>query len=472
MDHLVKKIDKNLNRLISSKDKVLVGVSGGPDSICLLYVLHEFSKTKHFSLAVAHINHMARGDESKSDAEFVAHISKKLELPFFLKEVDVHKEGIKLKRSFQEAARIIRFQFFEEILKEIAGTKIALGHSADDQVETILLNIIRGTGLKGLVGMPQIRGNIIRPFLQIYRKEIECYLEERKIPFRNDYSNNDTKYLRNKVRKELIPCLEVYNPAIRKNLNEMSQILEDDNFLLSQMTREIFNQNLCFKENKQGQIVWDIEKFMAYPVALKRRLIRETFFRISGEIQGITALHVEQTLNLFYTPKTGKILNLPKNVTVDCSYSSISFKQVFKSNKKTFLGQKMFATSILIPGITQLENGDIQVQTQIIEKVADFSSLNSKIEAFFDMEKTGSKLKFRFFREGDRFIPLGMSGSKKLKSFFNDKKVPQNIRSRIPILTNDKDDIIWVYGQRIAHFCRVTDKTKKMLYIQGNRPIN
>ena len=132
----------------------------------------------------------------------------------------------------------------------------------------------------------------------------------------------------------------------------------------------------------------------------------------------------------------------------------------------------MFATPILIPGITQLENGDIQVQTQIIEKVTDFSSLNSKIEAFFDMEKTGSKLKFRFFREGDRFSPLWMSGSKKLKSFFNDKKVPQNIRSRIPILTNDKDDIIWVYGQRIAHFCRVTDKTKKMLYIQGNRPIN
>ena len=132
----------------------------------------------------------------------------------------------------------------------------------------------------------------------------------------------------------------------------------------------------------------------------------------------------------------------------------------------------MFATSILIPGITQLENGDIQVQTQIIENNIDFSSLNSKIEAFFDMEKTGSKLKFRFFREGDRFRPLGMLGSKKLKSFFIDKKVPQNIRHLIPILTNDKDDIIWVYGQRIADFCRVTDKTKKMLYVQGNRPIN
>jgi len=471
MEQFVKKVGRILKHLISSDDKILVGVSGGADSICLLYVLHEFSKIKNFSLAIAHINHMARGNDSQSDAEFVAHISKKLELPFFLKEIDVQKESIKLKRSFQDTARVIRFQFFEETLGEMGGTKIALGHSADDQVETILLNMIRGAGLKGLIGMPKTRGNIIRPFLQIYRNEIESYLEERKISFRNDFSNNDTKYLRNKVRKELIPCLEGYNPAIRKNLNEMSQILEDDNFLLSQMTREIFNQNY-FKENKEKKIVWNLENFMSYPVALQRRLIRETFFRISGEIQGITAFHVEQTLNLFYSPKTGKILNLPKNVTVECGYSSISFRQVFKRIKKTFLERTISSTPILIPGVTELEYGNIQVHTQIIENNIDFSSLNSKIEAFFDMEKTGSKLKFRFFREGDRFRPLGMLGSKKLKSFFIDKKVPQNIRHRIPILTNDKDDIIWVYGQRIADFCRVTDKTKKMLYVQGNRPIN
>ena len=205
---------------------------------------------------------------------------------------------------------------------------------------------------------------------------------------------------------------------------------------------------------------------------MQRRLIRETFFNISGEKQGISAFHVEQTLNLFYSPKVGKILSLPKSVRVDCNYSSISFKQVFKKFKKNIFGRERFAIPILIPGVTALEEGDIQVETQIIERNTDFSLLNPKIEAFFDLEKTGAKLKFRFFREGDRFCPLGMSGSKKLKSFFIDKKVPQNIRHRIPILTNDKDDIIWVYGQMIAHFCRVTDKTKKMLYVQGNRPIN
>ena len=326
--------------------------------------------------------------------------------------------------------------------------------------------------MKGLIGIPQIRGNIIRPFLQIYRNEIEMYLEKREISFRNDFSNNDTKYLRNKVRKELVPFLETYNPAIRKNLNDMSKILEDDNILLSQMTREIFNKNFCYKENKEKQIVWNIENFLSYPVALQRRLIRETFFRVSGEKQGILAFHVEQTRNLFYSPKVGKTLNLPSNVAVDCDYFSIAFKKVLKRFKKNIFKGERFAIPILIPGITELKDGNIRVETQIIEKNTNFSSLNSKIEAFFDIEKTGSKLKVRFFREGDRFCPLGMSGSKKLKSFFIDKKVPKNIRHRIPILTNDKDDIIWVYGQRIAHFCRVTDKTKKMLFIQGNRPIN
>ncbi len=455
---------------VSSGDKILVGVSGGIDSISLLYVLHGLSKIKNFSLAVAHINHMARGEDSFADAEFVAHISKKLELPFFLKEIEVDKECIKLKRSFQETARIIRYQFFDEILKIIGGSKVALGHSADDQAETILLNMVRGSGLKGLTGMPQIRGNIIRPFLKVYRKELEAYLGKREISFRNDSSNNNTKYIRNKVRKELIPSLETYNPAIKKCLNEMSGILEEDDSFLSQMTRDIFNQKFRFKDGEEKQVVWDIENFLSYPIALRRRLVRETFYKITGEMQGITAFHVAQALNLFDTPKAGKALNISRDVTVTCSYKSVSFKQVFDRSAISHIDRGV--TSILIPGITELKEGHIQVQTQIIENKIEVSSLNPELEAFLDLEKTGSTLNVRFFRAGDRFCPLGMSGSKKLKSYFIDKKVPHKTRSRIPILTNDKDDIIWVYGQRIANFCRVTDKTKKVLFVRGNRAIN
>ena len=472
MDKFAKKMNKIFNSLFSSGDKILVGVSGGADSIALLYTLHAFSKTKKMSLAVAHINHMARGFDSNSDADFVTQISEKLELPFFLKEIDINRECFKLKRSFQVTARIIRYQFFNKILSEKNYTKIALGHTADDQVETILLNFIRGSGLKGLTGIPQTRGNIIRPFLKIYRNEIESYLNANKISFRNDLSNNDSKYLRNKIRSELVPCLEIYNPSIKKNLNKMSRILEDDEFLLSQMTREVFKKNFCFKKKDEKQIVWNINRFRTYSVGLQRRLIRETFYEIIGELQGITSFHVELVIKLFYSPITGKKINLPKNVIVQCSYDEIEFRQDVNRFKKNNIERVILSIPILIPGVTELKNVDIKVQTQIVEKNTNFSLLNTKLEAFFDIEKTGSNLKARFFRAGDRFCPLGMSGSKKLKSFFIDKKVPQNLRHRIPILTNEKDDIIWVYGQRIAHFCRVTDKTKKMLYVQGNKAIN
>jgi len=471
MKEFEKKIDKTLDNLISNNDKILVGVSGGADSICLLYALHWYSKRNKISLAVGHVNHMARGKESSNDAEFVNKICKNLKLPFFLKEIDVNRESIKLNKSFQETARIIRYKFFDEILKKILGNKIALGHSADDQAETILLNIIRGSGLQGLIGMPQIRGNIIRPFLNVYRNEIERYLIENGISFRNDLSNHETKYLRNKVRKKLIPCLETYNPAIKKNLNDMSQILVDDNLMLSEITREILIKNFHSDENEEKYIVWDVEKFLNYPVALQRRLIRESFFRISDERQGIAALHVEQVLNLFNLPRTGKIINLPKNITVERCYNSISFKKVFKGINNSNFSNTKVSIPILIPGITEIGEGKILMQTKILDNNTNFSSINPKIEAFFDLKKTGSKLKARFFREGDRFRPLGMSGSKKLKSFFIDKKVPQKFRHQIPILTNDQDDIIWVYGQRIAHFCRVTDKTKQMLFVQGNRVI-
>ena len=164
MEKFLKQVDENLTDLVSPGDKIVVGVSGGADSITLLQVLNLFSETKNYDLVVAHVNHMARGGESYADADFVKDTAEKFGLPFFLKEIDVENKKVQFKKSFQETARLIRYQFFDETLKAVGGNKIALGHSADDRVETILMNIIRGSGLKGLAGIPQVRGNIIRPF--------------------------------------------------------------------------------------------------------------------------------------------------------------------------------------------------------------------------------------------------------------------------------------------------------------------
>jgi tRNA(Ile)-lysidine synthase len=467
MTSFLKNIEQVLKGLIAPGDKVLVGVSGGADSIALLHVLHWFSRIQDYSLIVAHINHMARGKDSDADADFVESIAKKLELPFYLKKIDVGIERLQLKTSFQDAARIIRYQFFEETLQEVGGCKIALGHSADDQVETILMNIVRGTGLKGLTGIPQVRGCIIRPFWGIHRKDLEIYLKENDISFRDDSSNSNKKYLRNRIRHELIPKLETFNPGIKKCLQQMSGIAREEDSLLSQMTRDIFNQKLgeCNKKN----IAWEIEDFQTYPIALRQRLVREIFCRITGDMQAITAYHIQQIINLFNSPKTGKVLNIPRGVTVTCSYESVLFSKVIGG----FCEKESLVTPIAVPGTTELLEGHIRrVQTQIFTDKRDLSSLDIERQAFFDLEKTGLSIQARFFRPGDRFCPLGMAGNKKLKSFFIDQKVPQSMRSQIPILTNADDDIIWVYGQRISHLYRVTEMTEKVLFIEGDKAIN
>jgi len=469
MTSFLKNIDKVLEGLIAPGDKVLVGVSGGADSIALLHVLHWFSRIKNYGLIVVHINHMARGKDSDADADFVGSVAKELKLPFYLKKIDIEIERLQLKTSFQDAARIIRYQFFEETLKAVGGNKVALGHSADDQVETILMNIIRGTGLKGLAGIPQVRGYIIRPFLEVHRKDLEIYLKENDISFRDDLSNLDKKYLRNRIRHELIPNLETYNPAIRKCLQEMSGIAREEDSLLSEMTRDIFRQKVRFLEDSEENIVWDIDDFQSYPIALRQRLVREIFCRITGDMQAITAHHVQQIINLFNCPKAGKVLNIPRGVTVTCSYDSILFTKLVDD----ICENGSLVTPIAVPGTTELLEGHIRrVQTQIFADKRDLSSLDTGRQAFFDLEKTGFGIQARFFRAGDRFCPLGMTGNKKLKSFFIDRKVPRSMRSQIPILTNADDDIIWVYGQRISHFYRVTDKTEKVLFIEGDKAIN
>jgi tRNA(Ile)-lysidine synthase len=237
--------------------------------------------------------------------------------------------------------------------------------------------------------------------------------------------------------------------------------------LLSQMTRDIFNQKLG--ESNEKNIVWGIDDFQSYPIALRQRLVREIFCRITGDMQAVTAYHVQQIINLFNSPKTGKVLNIPRGVTVTCNYGSILFAKIVDD----ICGKEPLVTPIAIPGTTKLLEGHIRkVKTQIFVDKGDLSSLDTRRQAFFDLEKTGLVIQARFFRTGDRFCPLGMTGNKKLKSFFIDRKVPRSMRSQIPILTNADDDIIWVYGQRISHFCRVTDKTNKLLFIEGDKSIN
>jgi tRNA(Ile)-lysidine synthase len=459
MSSFAKKVKSAIIELIAPGDKVLVAVSGGADSLALLYLLEQFSKELGYDLFVAHLNHLARGKESEEDASFVEKEANKFSLPVFIDKIDVEKSG--LKSSFQESARILRYQFLEDVLMSIKGNKIALGHTADDRIETVLMNFLRGAGLKGLSGIPEARGHVVRPILSCTRSEIEGFLDGKNIIYRTDSSNNETKYLRNKIRHELIPFLKTFNPDISGNLLGLAEIARGEELWMSEKTRELYSQ-LVTSEN--GDLCFEITEFENQPLAMKRRLIRESFYRLNGSLREITALHVQQVLNLFSRARVGCWLKLPGNVQVVCGYDTVCFS-ISDDSASTKIDKK--TKRLEVPGVTNLPQIGIQFQTRLVEPPLP-KHVDHK-QAYLDFEKTGANIQIRNFQSGDSFVPLGMSGHKKVKSYFIDQKVPREERSLIPILTNSRDDIIWVYGERISNSFRVAENTKKVLFIVGKR---
>ncbi len=464
MPEFLKKVKSAIVELIAPEDKVLVAVSGGADSLALLYLLQQFSKELGYELFVAHLNHLTRGGESDEDARFVEKEAGKLSLPVFVENIDVAAEKSILKSSFQESARILRYRFLEKTLMSIKGNKIALGHSADDCVETVLMNLLRGTGLRGLAGIPETRGHVVRPLLHFTRSELEQFLNDRNLDYRTDSSNNEKKYLRNKIRHEVIPFLRTFNKDISRNLLSLAEIARGEEQWMTEKTRELYSQLV---KTESGGLCFEVTEFEEQPQAMKRRLIREAFYRLTESLREITALHVRQVLDLFARARVGSGLKLPGNVRVACGYGTVSFS-LSKGSKNDGLPEIDRKTiSLEVPGVTSLAQLGIQLNVRLVEPSADLPQPVDKKQAYFDFDKTGEDIRVRFFQPGDRFMPLGMLGHKKVKSYFIDQKIPREKRLSIPILTNGKDDIIWIYGERTSgQFC-VAENTKKVLFIEG-----
>jgi tRNA(Ile)-lysidine synthase len=452
-------------RMVAPEDKILVAVSGGADSVCLLYLLKEMQKKFRFDLSVAHLDHMARGEESAEDARFVEELGGKLGLETFIEKVNVQEEKVKLKTSFQEAARIIRYRFLESTLKRIRGTWLALGHTADDQTETFLINLLRGSGLTGLAGMPQTRGVVIRPLIDCTRAEVESYLVHRNLGFRVDTSNTENKYLRNRIRHELLPVLKTFNRQIASNLRETAKIIRDDDQCLMDQARRLYLESIV--PDVEG-VALDRKKFNQLPVAHQKRVVRQALSQIQGDLRRVTSGHVQNIIDLFVDSRVGKKINLPGQLIVVAGPQMIAFRKSPRSkgvlNSKTDLK----SISLLIPGATKIGDRGFNLRTRLLSS-NDWREVEKRSDqAFLDFDKTGPAIQARFFRPGDRFVPLGMTGRKKLKSFFIDEKIPRELRESIPILTTGMGDIIWVYGKRIAENFRVTRNTRKILFIEGD----
>jgi len=398
----------------------------------------------------------------------VVGLGKALGIETFVEDVDVALLSSKKKASFQEFARIIRYEFLERISIKWNANLIALGHNSDDQAETFLINLLRGSGLRGLTGMRSRRGDYIRPLRDCSRYEIENYISTQGLQFRLDSSNQEKYYLRNKIRLDLIPTLESYNPNIRNLLVSTSGLLADDEDYIEKKV-EMAMAQVEFDVKDDNFASLDVNLFNSQHPALQKRLIRQAILAAKGDLRSISVRHVLKIIQMMKLENGVKEIHLPGFLTAVCDKGKLFVRKRHNCDlvEDEFFPGDFESKGINVPGTTEIGFLGLCLNTKLVSKKdIDFYSTNSN-KAYFDYDKTGSDIKVRVFRPGDRFVPLGMKGTKKLKAFFIDEKIPRDQRKSIPLITSINDDIIWVYEKRIGERYRVTDKSTRVMVVEG-----
>lgn len=424
--------------------------------MALLFCLLEIRELIAFNIFIAHVNHGVRGEEARSDQVFVEKVARDLDLPYYTIDVSMEQYGKERGITAEEAGRELRYGFFREIARKHGGGKIAVAHNLNDQAETLLMRIMRGSGIDGLRGMSFKYDDIIRPILGISREEIEEYIEEKKIETVLDKTNLQPIYTRNKVRLELIPYVENnFNPNIIETLWRMSRIFHTDVDFLDQYTEEKYS-NLLIKDENHS-IILDRNEFLKLHRAIQQRVIRNMILKINGSLQGIGEVHILAALKLFIGERTGKEIDLLNGLVARVSYDDIIIE---RSRDK---GKKNYSYGLAIPGnLTILSR--YYFETSIFDYDANLALDRERQVKYFDYNKLIGKLEIRNRRDGDRFAPYGMRGRKKLKDYFMDEKVPRELRDEIPLVV-DGQNILWVVGYRTSELYKVTEETKKILAI-------
>ncbi len=447
------------NRLLLKGDTVIVAVSGGPDSLCLLHILHQLLPEFDLKLVAAHLNHCLR-PEAEQEAKAVEKISAKWSLPFETRAVDIRRFKKEHGVSEEEAGRLARYQFLFDMAGRHGASRIALGHQLDDQAETVLLNIIRGTGVDGLAGILPIRSwksvKLVRPLLCLTRSEIEDYCRRNDLYPSLDSSNLETDYTRNKLRLELIPRLEEqYNPRIREVLSRLASLAAADRSFLQGLAQKMLVK-IARSGRKHTALMRD--ELLSLPPALKSRVVRLALQRFVS-LKKIGRRHIDQVLSLVENGTTGQGVSLPGGLVARMEYGRLV---LFKESGRE--PAALEALPLKVPGKTYLPGG-----TVITAKIVDRNSLKwapFSFRAYLDYDSIPDEnLIVRSRRPGDRFYPQGASGSKKLKDFFIDRKVPFYRRDSVPLVTVG-NEILWVAGLRVAHPYRVTEKTERVLQLE------
>ncbi len=333
MNNLREKVLKTIQKynLINDKDRIVIGVSGGPDSMCLLHILIDLKKQLNFDIVVAHINHMIR-PEADSETEYVMQFCKNMGVECYVKKTDVIGKANQEKIGTEEAGRKVRYDFFEEIAQKVNANKIATAHNANDNAETILMNIFRGTGTSGLKGIEPIRnGKYIRPIIECERKEIEEYCEINCLEPKIDKSNFDNTYTRNKIRNIVIPQIkQEFNPNIIESLNKLSTLARQENDFINEYIEKVIKNELIIKDiNKDNELIIDLKRFNCLDKFIKSKVILSLIRRVLGSTQGIEMIHVEDIILLCEKNVGNKFLTPNKKIKVMVNKGKVHFiKQI------------------------------------------------------------------------------------------------------------------------------------------------
>jgi tRNA(Ile)-lysidine synthase len=469
------------HNLILPRERVVVGVSGGADSICLLCLLEKWRNELDIKLHVAHLNHGLRGIASDLDAEYVADLASSLSLPITVDKQDVADYKTQKKCSLEEAARELRYAFFAEVAVETGARRVAIGHTRDDQVETILMHILRGTGTSGLCGLepcsPMVYGKrmllrakrsnllVIRPLLDATREETLNYCQECGLSPRVDSSNLSLSFFRNRLRLELLPLLRKYNPNVDGALLRLAEIAGEDNSFIEKQALQLWNE---VAKREDGVIRLDRKKICSLPVALQRQLIRLSIARILGDVRDIEANHIEAVRALL-GKGAGKRIPLPHGLVCQKGYDELILALSPLSSCPFPPLESGF--SLEVPGQTILSGWRVLASvSSVVARVPPVTASKAKqfgdhFIAEFDLHQAGTELFARRRQRGDRFQPLGMSIPKRLRDFMVDAKIPCSWRDNVPIVCST-GQIIWVVGWRIDDRVKVTEATREILRLE------
>ena len=480
---------------LTPKDNLVVAVSGGPDSLCLLHLLTQLAPQFDLTLTVAHLNHQLRGPEADADAAFVRDFASKWNLPISIQTRPVAELAATRQQSIEETARQVRYAFLWQVALEVGANKIAVGHNADDQVETVLMHLLRGSGLAGLRGMRPVMDiatlhlhaddlpstkfqsppRLIRPLLDTPRADIETYCQTHSLTPRRDDSNQDTTFFRNRLRHELLPYLETYNPNIRRVLRRTASVVAADVDFLRDHVDQAWR--FVLKNASVERVEIDLFNWLSLPLALKRATLRRAVQTLRQHLRDINFEHVETALEIIEKRNTGAQATLPQGLMLTVGYDIFSIADQSAVIPLLNLPQLLVQTTLTlpVPGAIRLPQTNWCFKAELLTADQVSQSQVRQVnpwEAYLDAEMVGEQSALRTRRPGDTFCPLGLGGQhKKLNEFMIDQKIPAGQRDYWPLLIA-RDQIMWVCGYRPDERACLRPTTRRILHVKFERDMS